>query len=252
MTAPLFPRRLRPIVVETLRHARIVLISGARQVGKTTLTTGIAAADHPMRALTLDDRPTREAALQDPAGFVAGINGPVLIDEIQRAPDLLLEIKKVVDRDTTPGRFLLTGSASVLSSKRIIDALTGRIDRIRMWPLAQSEISGGRLNIVDELLAGRAPQLNNAPVGRQAFASVIAEGGYPEARLRPPGRSREQWFEATSTRPWSATCVRSQMRGVSTRWAACSACSPRSRPTCSPIGLSDSAWRCTTTPSKPT
>jgi uncharacterized protein len=173
-----------------------VLISGARQVGKTTLTTGIAAADHPMRALTLDDRPTREAALQDPAGFVAGIDGPVLIDEIQRAPDLLLEIKKVVDRDTTPGRFLLTRSASVLSSKRIIDALTGRIDRIRMWPLAQSEISGGRLNIVDELLAGRAPQLDNAPVGRQAFASVIAEGGYPEARLRPPGRSREQWFES--------------------------------------------------------
>lgn len=196
MTEPLFPRRIRPIVVEALRHARIVLISGARQVGKTTLSTGIAATDHPMRALTLDDRPTREAALQDPAGFVAGLDGPVLIDEIQRAPDLLLEIKRVVDRDTTPGRFLLTGSASVLSSARILDALTGRIDRIRMWPLARSEIAGGALNIVDELLAGRAPQLDNATVGRRAFASAIAEGGYPEARLRPAGRSRSQWFES--------------------------------------------------------
>jgi predicted AAA+ superfamily ATPase len=94
-----------------LRHARIVLISGARQVGKTTLSTEIAATDHPMRTLTLDDGLTLQAALQDPAGFIAGLNGPVLIDEIQRAPGLLLEIKKAVDRDTTPGRFLLTGSA---------------------------------------------------------------------------------------------------------------------------------------------
>jgi predicted AAA+ superfamily ATPase len=196
MTTPLFTRRIRSIVVEGLRDARIVLISGARQVGKTTLSTEIAATDHPMRTLTLDDDPTREAALGDPAGFIAGLHAPVLIDEIQRAPGLLLEIKKVVDRDTTPGRFLLTGSANVLSSKRIIDALTGRIDRIRMWPLARSEILGGELNIVDELLAGRAPQLDGAPVGHQAFSSVIAEGGYPEARLRPAGRSRERWFES--------------------------------------------------------
>jgi uncharacterized protein len=196
MTSPLFTRRIRPIVVEGLRDARIVLISGARQVGKTTLSTEIAATDHPMRTLTLDDDPTREAALEDPAGFIAGLDGPALIDEIQRAPGLLLEIKKVVDRDTTPGRFLLTGSANVFASKQVIDALTGRIDRIRMWPLARSEILGGELNIVDELLAGRAPQLDGGPVGRQAFSSIIAEGGYPEARLRPAGRSRERWFES--------------------------------------------------------
>ncbi len=195
MTRLLFPRRIRPIVVDALGYARVVLISGARQVGKTTLSTEIAATDRPMRALTLDDSQTREAALQDPAGFIAGLDGPVLIDEIQRAPGLLLEIKKVIDHDTTPGRFLLTGSANVLASKRVIDALTGRIDRIRMWPLAQSEILGGALNIVDELLAGRAPQLDGAPVGRKAFASAIAEGGYPEARLRPAGRGREDWFE---------------------------------------------------------
>jgi len=195
MTRLLFPRRIRPIVVDALGYARVVLISGARQVGKTTLSTEIAATDRPMRALTLDDSQTREAALQDPAGFIAGLDGPVLIDEIQRAPDLLLEIKKVIDRDTTPGRFLLTGSANVFASKQVIDALTGRVDRIRMWPLAQSEILAGTLNIVDELLAGRAPQLDGAPVGRQAFASAIAEGGYPEARLRPVGRGRDDWFE---------------------------------------------------------
>lgn len=195
MTAPLFERRIRPAIVDALQDSRIVLVSGARQVGKTTLSTKIAATDHPMRSLTLDDAPTREAALRDPAGFVAGLDTPVLIDEIQHAPDLLLEIKKTVDRDTTPGRFLLTGSADVLSSKRIIDALTGRIDRIRMWPLAQSEIAGGELNVVDELLAGRAPQVTGAPVGHSAFSSVAAQGGYPDARLRPPGRRRARWFE---------------------------------------------------------
>ncbi len=194
-TTPLFPRRIRPVVLRALGYARIVLLSGARQVGKTTLGTEIATTNHPMRTLTLDDGPTREAALQDPAGFTAGLEGPTMIDEIQRAPDLLLEIKRVVDRDATPGRFLLTGSANVLSSKRVIDALTGRIDRIRMWPLARSEILGGELSIVDELLAGRVPQISGAPVGRQAFVSAIAEGGYPEARLRPAGRTREAWFE---------------------------------------------------------
>ena len=196
MTAPLFSRRVRPVVLEALHDARVVLITGARQVGKTTLSVEIAASDHPMRTLTLDDGPTREAALEDPTGFLAGLDTPVLIDEIQRAPALLLEIKKAVDRDTTPGRFLLTGSANVLSSKRVIDALTGRIDRVHMWPLAQTEILGGELNLVDELFAGRAPQVTGAPVGRRAFSSVIAAGGYPEARLRPAGSSRERWFES--------------------------------------------------------
>ncbi len=195
MTGLHFERRIRSAVVDALQDSRVVLVSGARQVGKTTLSNEIAASDHPMQSLTLDDRPTREAALRDPAGFIATLDAPVLIDEIQRAPELLLEIKRAVDRDTTPGRFLLTGSADVLSSKRVIDALTGRIDRIRMWPLAQSEIADGALNVVDELMAGRAPQVSGAPVGHPAFSAIVAQGGYPEARLRPAGRRRARWFE---------------------------------------------------------
>lgn len=190
----LIPRRIRPSVVEALGDARITLISGARQVGKTTLSVEVASSSHPMRVLTLDDGPTRAVALDDPAGFIAGLDGPVLIDEIQRAPELLLEIKRAVDRDPSPGRFLLTGSANVFSSSRVVDALTGRVDRIRMWPLAQTEIRGGSLNLVDELLAGRAPQVADATVGHGAFSEIVASGGYPEARRRA-GRSRERWFE---------------------------------------------------------
>jgi predicted AAA+ superfamily ATPase len=117
-----------------------------------------------------------------------------VIDEIQHAPELLLELKRAVDADTVPGRFLITGSADVLQSRRIIDALPGRIDRIELWPLSQSEIRGGKVNVVDELLAGRVPRISRAPIGPDAYTPVIAEGGYPEARLRPAGRVRTRWF----------------------------------------------------------
>jgi predicted AAA+ superfamily ATPase len=194
--AEIFERRARPLVIESLVHARIVFIAGARQVGKTTLVSDVARpdGDQPMGLLTLDDRATREAARDDPTGFVAGLGGATVIDEIQRAPDLLLALKRAVDADTVPGRFLITGSADVLQSRRAIDALPGRIDRIELWPLSRSEIEGGKLNVIDELLAGRVPQIARAPVGPDAYAPLIAEGGYPEARLRPAGRLRNRWY----------------------------------------------------------
>ena len=148
-----------------------------------------------MREVSLDDTAAREAANADPAAFVAGLDGPTFIDEIHRAPGLLLELKKAVDADTAPGRFLVTGSANVLANRKLLDALPGRIDSFAMWPLARVEIEGGALNIVDELMAGRPPQVTAAPAGRDAYADVIVEGGYPEARLRGPGRSRTRWFD---------------------------------------------------------
>jgi predicted AAA+ superfamily ATPase len=191
----LHPRYLRPFLVEALTDTRVVFVAGARQVGKTTLTREIAADEHPMTILSLDEAATREAASRDPGGFVAELSGPVLIDEIQHVPDLLLEIKRAVDRDTTPGRFLLTGSANILTSKKIKDALTGRIETLNLWPLAQSELRGGRVNFVDALFAGMPPRLSGCEVGRNAFASIVAAGGYPEALLRTGGR-RERWFES--------------------------------------------------------
>src|SRR4051812_19170329 len=192
--AGLFPRSIRPLILEGVDDSRVVFVGGARQVGKTTLVTEIARDERPMAMFTLDDRVTREAAIADPAGFVAALEGPAFIDEIHRAPDLLLELKRAVDADTTPGRFVITGSANVLASRRIQDALPGRIDRVDLWPLAQSEIRGGPLNVVDELFRGQAPRVAGAPVGRAAVSDVVAEGGYPEARVRRPGRVRARWF----------------------------------------------------------
>jgi predicted AAA+ superfamily ATPase len=191
----LHPRYLRPLLLEALTDTRVVFVAGARQVGKTTLTREIAAGEHPMTILSLDETATRDAASRDPGGFVAELPGPVLIDEIQHVPELLLEIKRAVDNDTTPGRFLLTGSANILASKRIKDALTGRIETLNLWPLAQGEIRGGHVNLVDALFAGTPPQLSGCAVGRDAFASIVAAGGYPEALLRT-GARRERWFES--------------------------------------------------------
>jgi predicted AAA+ superfamily ATPase len=191
----LYPRYLRPLLLEALADTRVVFVAGARQVGKTTLTREIAAGEHPMTILSLDEAATRDAASRDPAGFLAALSGPVLIDEIQHVPELLLEIKSAVDRDTTPGRFLLTGSANILTSKRVRDALTGRIETLNLWPLSQSEIRGGLVNLVDALFAGTPPQLSDCTVGRDAFVPITAAGGYPEALMRS-GARRERWFES--------------------------------------------------------
>ncbi len=189
----MFLRSIQPQVLEALTDTRVVFIAGARQVGKSTLAQQIARTGHPAEELSLDVRATRDAALADPEGFIAGLQGPTFIDEVQRAPDLLLAIKRAVDRDLTPGRFLLTGSANPLTASKVKDALTGCMETIPLWPLAQSEIHGSAGNFVDALFAAEPPRVAGAPVGREAFVEVVAAGGYPEARARG-GRRRARWF----------------------------------------------------------
>jgi hypothetical protein len=187
----IYHRRARPLVVEALEQARIVFLAGARQVGKTTLVQGIVGpgGERPMDLVTLDDQAARQAAADDPAGFVAGLGRAAAIDEVQHVPQLLVELKKVVDSDQTPGRFLVTGSANVLSSRKVLDTLPGRVDRIELWPLARAEVEGGQLNFFDELFAGRAPHVTNAPVGPDAYSRYVTEGGYAYALDSPVNQS---------------------------------------------------------------
>jgi predicted AAA+ superfamily ATPase len=172
----------------------VVLLLGARQVGKSTLAQQIVGGEHPASTVNLDVQAPREAANTDPEGFVAGLRRPVLIDEVQRGgPDLLLAIKSMVDRDMTPGQFFLTGSANVLSNRRVLDALTGRMEIVTLWPLAQAEIEESKRNFVASLFAGEPPDIADAPVGMEALAERLIAGGYPEARMRTDGR-RTRWF----------------------------------------------------------
>ena len=124
---------------------------------------------------------------------MSALTGPVVLDEIQRAPDLLLAVKEAFDRDTRPGRFLLTGSANVLSNRKIKNALTGRMEIVTLWPLSQAEIHDSNVTFDDLLFASNPPQITEAVAGRDAFVDVVAAGGYPEARTRN-GRRRDRWF----------------------------------------------------------
>jgi predicted AAA+ superfamily ATPase len=188
----LIERHARALVVDALTYSRVVLLLGARQVGKSTLARQVVSREHPAEIVSLDDQAMRDAARADPHGLIAELRGPALIDEIQLAPELLHAIKQVVDEDPTPGRFLLTGSANVLTAPKISESLAGRTRRIELWPLSQSEIHAMRTNVVDRLFAGEPPHVSDAPIGRQAFAELVARGGYPAVRNLPE-RQRRLW-----------------------------------------------------------
>ncbi len=186
----MFPRYSLPLVEAALNHIPVVFIAGARQVGKSTLAREIVSRRAIPTSVSLDTRAVLQAARADPDAFVAGLSKPVFIDEVQRVPELLLSIKDDLERKRSNGRYLLTGSANILTLPKVADALTGRISTIRLWPLAQAEIEDAQTNVVDLAMAGTVPQISNAPIGRPAFVSRLTEGGYPALRTVPSATRR--------------------------------------------------------------
>ena len=150
---------------EALSDTPVVLIVGPRRAGKTTLVRKMGDANRTYS--TLDDQTVLEAAQSDPVGFIRGLDRAI-IDEIQRAPDLLLAIKKSVDEDYRPGRFLLTGSANVLTLPRVADSLAGRMETIRMLPLARAEIENRAPTFLERLFEGRLQSQRDAIVGDES------------------------------------------------------------------------------------
>jgi len=195
----MFPRNLIRPLLKALADTRVLLLHGARQTGKSTLVQRIAATEHPARYLTLDDAGVLAAARGDPAGFLASLDGPVILDEVQRAPELFPAIKVVVDRARQPGRFLLTGSANVLLLPRLSESLAGRMEILTLWPLSQGEIEGVREGFVDEVFAGTLPSTTEGVMGRKELARRILQGGYPEAHSRETQERRSAWFNSYVT-----------------------------------------------------
>lgn len=165
--------------VETmLRRRRVVMLSGPRQCGKTTLARSLDAERFEYR--TLDDKSQRDAASADPVSFVQHNAATLIIDEIQREPELLSSIKMVVDEDTRPGRYLLTGSANLNALPTVRESLAGRISNVRLRPVTQGEIRGGKPDFIDRMLAGE-PAAPKAPVERDELIAIAFQGGFPEA-----------------------------------------------------------------------
>ena len=193
-THPLIPRRAAAQVAAALADTRVVLVSGARQAGKSTLVR-VVAGDHLGERRDLDRAQDRAAAQADPVGFV---DAPDLlaIDEIQRSPELLLAIKASVDEDPRPGRYLLTGSSRLFGMVAAPDALPGRMETVELWPFSQGEMDGGPDGFIDAVFASGPELRHESTVTRADYAARVVRGGLPEATSRADSRRRRRFLDA--------------------------------------------------------
>lgn len=188
----MFARTVTPSIKVALSDTPVVMVVGPRQVGKTTLVRQIAGSD--MQYLTLDDEATRLSAQDDPVGLVRRLDRAV-IDEVQRAPELLLAIKKSVDEDRRPGRFLLTGSANIMTLPKVADSLAGRMQTQLLLPLSQAEIESSGGNWVQAAFSGKLPAVVRPSLGADLLQRVL-KGGYPEVLARANEARRVQWAQS--------------------------------------------------------
>ena len=179
-----------------LADTPVVLIVGPRRAGKTTLVRKIGDPSE-RRFIRLDDQLSLNAAQSDPVGFIRGLDR-VTIDEIQRAPALMLAIKKMVDEDYRPGHFLLTGSANVLTLPRVADSLAGRMETIRLLPLARAEIIGKTPTFLERLYEGRLTNICRPALGEDLVRLVLT-GDFPEAVSRRSEIRRQAWAHSYLT-----------------------------------------------------
>lgn len=187
-------RKAAHLVREALADTRVVAVNGARQVGKSTLITKIAR-EYPRAAIrTLDDPALLLAAHEDPVAFVTH-DELLAIDEVQRAPELFLPIKMVVDADPTPGRYLLAGSAQILALRDLPDALPGRMETIELWPFSQGELDGTPDRFVDAAFAAGPDLEHESTLTKRDYFERVVRGGFPEAVART-GRRRGAFFES--------------------------------------------------------
>ena len=191
--AHFYPRHVAPRLAEALADSPVVLIHGPRQCGKTTLAR-TEAEPKGYAYISFDDDVARAAAAADPTSFVADLPERVILDEVQRVPALFPSLKIAVDRHRRAGRFLLTGSANVLLVPRLADSLAGRMEILRLFPLAQCELERRRSGFLDALFACAFKTRRTERLGRQLPERIVA-GGYPAALARRGGRRRSVWYE---------------------------------------------------------
>lgn len=195
----MYRRNIEAAILSALTDTPVVLLNGSRQTGKSTLVKHLAEGDHPSRYLTLDDATMLAAARHDPAGFIGGVGGPIIIDEIQRAPELFIAIKESVDRNRKPGRFLVTGSANVMLLPQLADSLAGRLEILTLWPLSQGEIEGVEETFLDRVFAGKMELTTPPKPTLKGLLQRLLRGGYPEVLSRQSEERRRAWFGAYIT-----------------------------------------------------
>lgn len=192
-TASVLPRLAQESLQAGLADTPVVVLQGPRQCGKTTLARTVAEPAG-FGYLSFDDDNLVRAARADPLGFVSDLPPRMVLDEVQRVPEIFTSIKLVVDRDRQPGRFLLTGSADVLLLPKLADSLAGRMEVIRLHPLAQVELRRQTAGFLTQLFRAEFAVESSQRMGL-ALAELVAAGGFPAALMRHPTR-RRAWYQA--------------------------------------------------------
>ena len=190
--AGLFTRHLAPRLREALADTPAVLIHGPRQSGKTTLARAVGVP-RGYRYVSFDDEAVAGTARNDPVGFVGALPPKVILDEVQRVPEIFTSLKAAIDQRRTAGRFILTGSAHVLFVPGLADSLAGRMGILQLHPLSQCEVENARPRFVDALFGGRFRTGIAERLGGE-LAERIAAGGYPAALARRTGARRRAWY----------------------------------------------------------
>jgi len=196
----MYPRYTESLLKELLQEFRILYLTGPRQAGKTTLARKMAD-EAGMYYVSLDDHTMLASAKSDPVGFIQSLlnrQQSIVLDEFQYAPELVSAIKLASDRLSASerGKFFLTGSADVFSSAKTQESLPGHMARVELYPLSVTELSGGRFNLIDFLLADVAASPNGLPeMVREDYAQALINGGYPELQTKS-ARAKPIWLNS--------------------------------------------------------
>ena len=184
-------RWLQDELLDTLDCRRGVFLTGARQVGKSTLASALKLQN--CRRYSFDEKKICEAAMNDPYGFVAHAAGETLVlDEVQKVPDILEAVKMVVDKDNTKGQYLLTGSSNLRFAKSVHDSLAGRLGHLRLRPLAFGEIAANKPTFLSNAFARNFPS-SYSGIDKRDILEVAFRGGYPEV-IGLKAKQQRGWF----------------------------------------------------------
>lgn len=189
-------RNIELLLEEAIEDTPVLLVNGARESGKNTLAKMLFKKTH--QYVTLDDPTVIAAVKSDPLSFLEQLVKPTIIDEVQRAPELFIPLKKVVDENRRPGFFVLTGSANVLTLPKLSESLAGRMEIHTLWPFSQGEILGIKETFVDRIFKSKIQSVQQQ-IDIEGLAEIIVKGGYPDVIIKKNQERRDAWFKSYLT-----------------------------------------------------